>query len=258
MKKFLHLLKTVIRRSLPTPLIDRYRLIRYRRTWYEPKGKPVREVFAEIYRRRLCDGGASSNGDGRFYSGPGSDLAVSAPYVEAVQRVIREYNITSIADLGCGDFRVGLQLVQPGLSYHGIDVVKDLVEFNTGRFASSNVCFSCRDIIEDELPVADLCLIRQVLQHLSNQQVQRVLKRCEQYPFVIVTQHLPSRSFTWEPNLDIEHGFETRIDFGSGLVLDQPPFNRAIKQVLCEVQLVDDTLIQSVLLVNKDARNLSQ
>jgi hypothetical protein len=93
-----------------------------------------------------------------------------------------------------------------------------------------------------------------VLQHLSNEQAVRVLTRCERYPFVIVTEHLPDPSLPWEPNADIEHGFETRVDHGSGLALDRPPFNRAVQRIVCDVQLPDRTLIRSVLLANEDTR----
>jgi 2-polyprenyl-3-methyl-5-hydroxy-6-metoxy-1,4-benzoquinol methylase len=140
-------------------MVDWYRALRYGRTWYEPTGKPVASVFSEIYRRRLW--AAKGQADAApFYSGPGSDPAVSAPYIEAVQRLIEELGIASVVDLGCGDFRVGARLLRPGLAYHGIDVVEDLIKFNTEKFASANVQFSCRNIIEDELPAADLCLIR--------------------------------------------------------------------------------------------------
>ena len=248
-------MKSLIRRATPQALVDAYRLARYGRTWYEPEGRPVREVFSEIYRRRLwAPAGGSTEAQPLFYSGPGSDHIVSQGYVEAVRRFIDKYRIISILDLGCGDFRVASAFCQgEGLSYHGVDIVQELIRFNTERYGSTNVTFSCRDILTDDLPPAQLCLIRQVLQHLSNEQVQRVLSRVDSYRFVIITEHLPERSFT--PNLDIHHGFETRLSQNSGLVLDCPPFNRRVESTLCEVQLPDGTLVRSVLLVNEGTKN---
>ena len=80
-------------------------------------------------------------------------------------------------DLGCGDFRVGSRIARPGLSYHGVDVVEELIRYNTKHFPGPGVTFSCRDLTRDDLPDAQLGLIRQVLQHLSDDQVQRTLGR---------------------------------------------------------------------------------
>jgi hypothetical protein len=242
------LIRTTLRRATPTRILDWYRIARYGKTWYEPQGQPVREVFSEIYRRGLWGDGKDGS---PFYSGPGSEAGVSEPYVQAVKQFIEANGIRFVVDVGCGDFRVGSRLVRPGLSYHGVDVVGDLIRYNSEKFSSANIAFYCCDVTVDELPAGDLCLIRQVLQHLSNDQVARVLVRCEQYPYIIVTEHLPSPTKTWTPNLDIHHGDETRVGYGSGLLLDRPPFNRAVERVLCEVPLPDQTVLSSVLLVNK-------
>ncbi len=248
MMKYLPLIWTTLRRATPLKLLDAYRIARYGKTWYEPEGQPVRKVFSEIYLRGLW--GDEKDGS-PFYSGPGSEAGVSGPYVQAVKQFIEANGIRSIVDVGCGDFRVGSRLVGPSLSYHGVDVVGDLIRYNSEKFSSAHVVFYCRDVTVDALPAGDLCLIRQVLQHLSNDQVARVLARCEQYPYVIVTEHLPSPTKAWTPNLDIHHGNETRVGYESGLLLDQPPFDRAVERVLCEVPLPDQTVLSTVLLVNK-------
>jgi len=250
MKSLLNPIWATLQRATPTTILDLYRIARYGQTWYDPKGQPIRKAFSEIYRRKLWGEGKDES---PFYSGPGSDPEVSEPYVEAVIRFIEANGITSMVDVGCGDFRVGSRLVRPGLSYHGVDVVEDLIRFNSDKFSSPHIQFSCKDVTADELPAGDLCLIRQVLQHLSNEQVERVLKRSEQYPYVIVTEHLPGPAKPWTPNIDIHHGDQTRVDRDSGLLLDRPPFNRAVERVLCEVPLPDQTVLRSVLIANRGA-----
>lgn len=251
MKRLFHLIQATLRRAIPTSILDLYRTARYGKTWYDPKGQPLPKVFSEIYRRGLWGEGKDGS---PFYSGPGSEAGVSEPYVQAVGQFIEANGITSIVDVGCGDFRVGSRLVRPGISYHGVDVVKKLIRFNSKQFSSAHITFSCKDVTVDELPAGDLCLIRQVLQHLSNDQVAQVLGRCEQYPYVVVTEHLPDLTKPWTPNLDIHHGDQTRVDRDSGLVLDGAPFNRPVESILCEVQLPDQTVLRSVLLVNHEAR----
>lgn len=232
---------------IKTRLLDFYRKLRYGKTWYDHKGRPLKEVFSEIYRRKLW-GRDGEEAAGEFYSGPGSDLRVSGPYIEAVGRYIRENKIASVVDLGCGDFRVGSKLIGEGISYHGVDVVPDLIRHLESTASGPEVKFSCRNIVEDPLPAGQLCLVRQVFQHLSNDQILAVLAKLESFDHVIVTEHFPAEGAEFVPNRDISHGPETRVDFGSGLFLDQPPFNRKVAAELCEVVIDDRTRIKTILL----------
>jgi len=229
-------IKEQLARMLPRVVIDAYRSWRIGGF----HGRTVERVFSDIYSRNLWGGPP-----GDFYSGTGSDSAVAEPYVDAVSRFITSNGIRSIVDLGCGDFRVGRQLViRTGVSYHGVDVVPELVARNVEVFGGEGVTFSNRDITTDALPQAEVCLIRQVLQHLSNEQVSRVLRRCEGYRYLIVTEHFPGA--VQSINLDIPHGPHTRVDYGSGLFLDQPPFRRSIIQVLCDVPIADGSRIKTM------------
>jgi SAM-dependent methyltransferase len=82
-----------------------------------------------------------------------------------------------VVDLGCGDFRVAQLFVNDSIDYTGIDIVAPLIAHNEARFASHNVRFLCLDIISGELPDGDLCLLREVLQHLSNREITLVLQQ---------------------------------------------------------------------------------
>ena len=82
-----------------------------------------------------------------------------------------------------------------------------------------------------------MVLIRQVLQHLSNAQVAKILPKLTQYRFAVITEHLPGFG-GFKPNIDKETGADHRVSFGSGLVLTDPPFNLTAKssKILCEVE----------------------
>ena len=95
--------------------------------------------------------------------------------------------------------------------------------------------FVCFDITRDELPPGDLCLIRQVLQHLSNAEILAVLERTRGYPFVIVTEHLPPVCGVSRANLDKPHGADTRLLEGSGVFLEEEPFGQRIVETLLDV-----------------------
>jgi SAM-dependent methyltransferase len=239
----MRLLKRALRRLLPLPVLDAYRRARYGQTWFDYQDRSAKEVFTHIYRKGVWGGT-----EGDLYSGPGSDPAVTAPYVDAVRGFIESHGIRSVVDLGCGDFRVGSRIVSPGLRYHGIDIVDDVVRHNQQTHGTAEVSFSCRDATRDELPAADLCLVREVLQHLSNAEILKVLARCRQFRYVIVTEAVAAPDRFTQPNIDTDHSPFTRADTGSGVVLEAAPFHAPVARTLVETERPDGIILRSVLL----------
>jgi SAM-dependent methyltransferase len=188
------------------------------------------EIFGDIYRNNKWGGPAGS-----FSSGSGSTVRHAELYSGAVRRFVREHGVGRIVDLGCGDFTVGARLAQEGTQYVGVDIVPELIEHNTRRFGSANVRFECRDIIGDELPSGDLCLVRQVLQHLSNEQIAGVLRNVKRYRYVLVTEHYPALGVAARPNLDKPCGEDVRVYDDSGVYLDAPPFSRQVRGPVLDV-----------------------
>jgi SAM-dependent methyltransferase len=206
----------------------------------------VKDAFTNIYSNKLWGG---SEGE-EFFSGTGSTERFSVPYVDWLTQFIGAHGIKTVVDLGCGDFQVGRRIrsANTAINYIGIDVVSDLIEYNRSRFGGDHVEFRCANIIEDNLPDGDLCLIRQVLQHLSNAQILRVLANCAKYHYLLVTESV-SMGRIVRPNLDMPHGPDVRASDRSGLFLDLPPFNLLTQTVL---ELPDPTynLIIRTMLVN--------
>lgn len=69
------------------------------------------------------------------------------------------------------------------------------------------------------------------MQHLSNQDIKKVLKKLKQYDYVIITEHQPT-SEDARPNLNKIAGASIRLDMNSGLYLDKTPFNEKIRELL--------------------------
>lgn len=185
-----------------------------------PDARPPTEIFSEIYRNNLWGGQP-----GELYSGDGSSEEVSASFVQTVRDYIEAHAIGSVVDLGCGDFRVGSQLLRPGLTYTGVDVVPALVESHQRTFAHAGVEFKVVDIVDDELPDGDLYLLRQVLQHLSNAQIGRVLAKLRDKPHVIIAEHHPAPRRLKQPNRDKPAGRGIRVPLRSGVYPDRAPFS---------------------------------
>jgi len=194
------------------------------------RARTVKEVFTRIYKRNIWGGKPR-----QFNSGNGSTEYHAFLYANAVKTFIKERIITNVVDLGCGDFRVGNKLQMDRLKYIGVDIVDDLIKRNHEKYGTADIEFQCLDIISDELPNAELCLIRQVLQHLSNSQIISILHKIKKYRYVLITEHYPAPGALFSPNKDKPHGPDTRIYDNSAVCLDLPPFNMKISKMLLEV-----------------------
>jgi SAM-dependent methyltransferase len=192
--------------------------------------KDTGEVFDDIYRRGEWGKG---NGEGP-YSGPGSRGSAIDEYVKVVSDFVGEHGIASIVDIGCGDFYVGgrlLDRLRPDISYVGLDVSRVIIAHNRREHGRANVRFEWVDATAGPLPDGDLCLVRQVMQHLSNAEIQAMLRQLAKFRYVIVTEHHPAGLL--RANADKAHGGDTRVIDGSAVVLDQPPFNvKGLKTLL--------------------------
>jgi hypothetical protein len=187
------------------------------------------QVFSRIYERGLW--GKST---GQFYSGSGSTDTHAVAYVEAIAKYVAAHSIGTVVDLGCGDYSIGRRIADLGIDYTGVDVVPALIRHHTAQHGSPRVRFAHVDIVSGELPAGDLCLIRQVLQHLSNEQISKILPNLARYKHVLVTEHFPARGIRVVPNRDKPQGHDTRIEDDSAVFLEFPPFNARIAEVLLE------------------------
>src|SRR5262249_37499373 len=122
-----------------------------------------------------------------------------------------------------------------------------LIARNNREFGSDKVSFQCADISKDPLPEGELCLIRQVLHHLDNATILKVLENVRKYRWVLITESQQIEPKTM--NMDIKSGAWTRTLFDSGLYFDQPPFNREVETLL-EVRRDDKVVIPTCMLKN--------
>ena len=185
------------------------------------EGKSTKEVMTTIYTNKLC--GSLEGSD--FNSGSGShNNTVINPYIEQVKKFLNSTpEKLKVCDFGCGDFNVGSNLVSSTSMYIACDIVEPLIERNKIEFQAHNLEFKCLDLVTDPLPDADCAIIRQVLQHLSNDEIKIILKKLQKYKYLIITEHLPYGEFT--ANQDKKTGPDIRIYHNSGIVLTEAPFN---------------------------------
>tara|TARA_R100000781_G_scaffold27171_4_gene20207 strand:- start:3488 stop:4156 length:669 start_codon:yes stop_codon:yes gene_type:complete len=197
---------------------------------------PTKDAMEQVYEMNLWGGNRSG-----FYSGDGSHHSeIINPYLDVVITFLRSFKSPlRVCDLGCGDFNVGKELVKYTKKYIAVDIVKDLIDHNKSIFKDENLEFLCLDIAVDDLPSGDCVLLKQVLQHLSNAEIQSIVSKLDDFKYVILTEHIPEGDFI--PNKDIISGQGTRLKKQSGLDVLASPFNLKVKEenILSSVTLDD-------------------
>ena len=198
----------------------------------------TRAAMEQVYQLNLW--GANET---KFYSGEGSHHSnYVEPYITVISSFLSSFSIPPVVcDLGCGDFNIGRQLVKYSSNYIGVDIVNDLILHNKKIYTQKKLEFRCLDIANDPIPRGDCAIIRQVFQHLSNDEVQQILNKLYQFKFVIITEHIPKYNFI--PNIDILSGQGNRLKKKSGLDLASPPFN---------FKVIDKKQLLKVNVINKD------
>lgn len=186
---------------------------------------PTIEAMAQIYENNLWGGDKSE-----FYSGLGSHHPETVnSYISVISSFLREFSTPPVVyDLGCGDFNIGKKLVKYTKKYIAIDIVPELIAHNKEVFQVDKLEFQALDIAKDTLTSGDCAILRQVLQHLSNTEIQSVVKKLYNFKYVVLTEHLPEGDFL--PNKDIISGQGIRLKKQSGVNLLAPPFNFMVKE----------------------------
>ena len=186
---------------------------------------PTKLAMEQVYEKNLWGGNKAD-----FYSGEGSHHPeIVNPYIAAVSSFLTSFKTPlTVCDLGWGDFNVGKALVPHTKKYVAVDIVPSLITRNKETFKATNLEFHCLDIAVATLPAGDCAILRQVLQHLSNTEIQSILNKLAAYKYVILTEHLPKGDFA--PNKDIISGQGNRLKVQSGVNILASPFNFKVKE----------------------------
>jgi hypothetical protein len=142
--------------------------------------KTLTSVFENIYQKNIW------GVRGGFGSGPGSLPKNTITYREFLQNFIKKNNIKSVLDAGSGDWQFSKLINWSGINYIGIDIVPALTEENTKKYSQKNIKFYTKNLVKDDLPKADLIILKDVLQHLSYQKIFKFLPKLKKYKFALL------------------------------------------------------------------------
>ncbi len=130
------------------------------------------KVFTNIYETGTW--GDNGNSEYKGSSGDGSIIEKNQEYITFIKSFIKDKQIQSVCDLGCGDWKCGNMIYDDlQVEYNGYDAYAKLIEYNQRIFGNQktfgNQKYSFRHLdflnLPDEIKPADLCIIKDVLQH---------------------------------------------------------------------------------------------
>lgn len=167
--------------------------------------------FELIYKKNYWKSNISGSRSGR-----GSDIDATKNIRENLKKFLYEKKISSILDIPCGDFFWMSQIDLTNTSYHGADIVEEIIDFNNNKFSSKNIFFSKLNILNNELPYADLLLCRDCLVHLDTNEIFHALENIK---------HSKPKFFASTCFLDYSNNKSEHDDNWKPINLSKNPFN---------------------------------
>jgi mannosyltransferase OCH1-like enzyme len=128
-------------------------------------------IFTKVYNENYWNSINSNNKNYKGSSGPGSTLEYNKDtYIPFLKEFIRNNNIKTVIDLGCGDFICGNAIYDDlDIIYNGYDTYDKLIEYHKSRHINTKYNFIDLDFFnkKDIIISGDLCIMKDVLQHWS-------------------------------------------------------------------------------------------
>lgn len=132
------------------------------------------QIFSEYYQNNYW-------ADDESVSGAGSTLEATKSIRVLIPKLIESLGVKTLLDIPCGDLNWAREMLAQdqfwGLEqYIGADVVPGLIADLRRKYNHPNATFQTLDITTDPLPTVDMVLVRDLLGHFSNADVQWALR----------------------------------------------------------------------------------
>lgn len=131
-------------------------------------------IFTNIYENKIWGDDEDPSYSGS--SGSGSSIEESLNrYFPFLYNFIISNNIESVVDLGCGSCKSGEYIYSeiPSCHYTGYDAYHKIIEANKLKYSNQQFEFIHKDFYaeKESLQPADLCILKDVLQHWSLEKI---------------------------------------------------------------------------------------
>ena len=139
-----------------------------------------KNVFTEIYAQNIWGG-----------SGGGSSPEATKSFRQVLQDFIKEKNIKTVVDFGCGDWTSTHLINWESIKYIGLDVVGSVILDNQKKYSSKNISFAEIESKEDVNKFfADLLIVKDVLMHWCNEDIiEFINKALPNYNYIVLVNN---------------------------------------------------------------------
>lgn len=136
------------------------------------------DIFNNIYK---------SGGWNKLGSGEGSQIESTLDYVPFIQEFLEKNNIKSVLDLGCGDWTFSKTIDWSDIKYLGVDASEIVIKNNIEKYKNKNINFKCCNFLKENFGNYDLCIIKDVFQHLKNEEIINFKKQLKKFKYILIT-----------------------------------------------------------------------
>ncbi len=179
------------------------------------KNSSLNAIFDSIYETNLWGNG----------SGSGSKETLNQGYVAFLQNFMRESLISSLVDVGCGDWQFSKNIDFSNIYYTGYDVASFVINANNAKYAKDNITFEHYDGDFSQIKSADLLLCKDVLQHLPTSKIHEFISILPKFKYALITNDIANKQIANFENKQIAPGQYRPLD------LRKAPFNLNLEPV---------------------------
>ena len=172
-----------------------------------------KKIFTSIYKsQHWVQGQNKLSNQNISVSGHGSNLGTDQFYnlKDNLNKILVNYNISSILDMPCGDFLWMNEILKDKkIKYIGVDIVDDLIQKNISKYQNDETIFIVDDIVDYfHKDMVDLVLIRDLFIHINNKDISTILKNLKNFNF----KYLAVNSYSNSNNTDVITGQHRKVN----------------------------------------------
>ena len=135
--------------------------------------------FNFIYKNKYWQ-----NIDNGSLSGAGSNIDDSTHNLSIeLPNFINKHQVKSLLDMPCGDWAWMSKLNLANIDYIGCDIVEDMIVTNNQKYRNAKINFIKKNLSHDNLPEADMILVRDLLVHLKYSDIILCLNNIKKYNY---------------------------------------------------------------------------
>lgn len=170
------------------------------------------DIFTNIYENNIWGNDSSIDNLYKGTSGGGSEINNCRQYIDFVREFIIKNKINKVIDLGCGDWQASYLIYEKldNIYYYGYDAYEKLIISHKNKYPDYS--FIHLDFVDqkEEIESGDLCILKDVLQHLSNISIDTLLNyliKEKKFKYILITNDGNQKS----NNIDINNGEYRRL-----------------------------------------------